>query len=176
TEVVNVTTVEKDNDLNGKNSNDSGTSSASNNTLNVKENLSKPIKMKEHRYLCSKSLENPKFISKNKILNECLRCNRTFRGGKSKIEHVLRDHMMLEELKVLECMYCFDIKSKSEKYLDVSSVQDHYKEKHKVSKKGCPNNFAKGYNDKEQYIHVNGSADLLLQFESQFVKCFTKHC
>uniref|UniRef100_A0A0N5BA13 C2H2-type domain-containing protein n=1 Tax=Strongyloides papillosus TaxID=174720 RepID=A0A0N5BA13_STREA len=176
TEVVNVTTVEKDNDPNHENSNDSDRKSASNNIFNGNENLHKPVKMKYSEYLCLRSLDDKIFIEKEKIIDECLQCNRTFLGGKRKIQHVFKDHLMLNEFNVLECMYCLNQKGTSKKFFNISSVQEHYKSIHKFSNSGCPNNLAWNYNEEEQYIHVNGSDDLLLQYETQFDKCFVKHC
>uniref|UniRef100_A0A0K0FUW2 C2H2-type domain-containing protein n=1 Tax=Strongyloides venezuelensis TaxID=75913 RepID=A0A0K0FUW2_STRVS len=174
TEVINSITVEKDNNPNSKDSNDSGRSSVSSNTVNVKENIDKPIKMKRSEYLCSEILKRKRFKKNSKLKNECLYCKKNFGSGEQQIEHVLRNHMMLKEFKLLECMYCLNQKGKSIKFLDISSVQEHYKNTHKVSKNGCPNNLAWDYSGKEKYICVNGNTEFLAEYEARFAECFVE--
>uniref|UniRef100_A0A0N5CAW0 C2H2-type domain-containing protein n=1 Tax=Strongyloides papillosus TaxID=174720 RepID=A0A0N5CAW0_STREA len=186
-EVINSTTVQRYNgkfksitflnykkllDPNNKNSNDSWRFSASSNTINVKKNIDKPIKMKQPEYLCMRTLGTKRFRKNKNIINKCRCCNRLFGSGRNKIEHILRDHMKLKELRVLQCMYCLNQEGKSKKFFDISSVQDHYRDFHKFPIRGCPINLAHDYKGEKHFIHVNESVDFLAQYEIQFVKCF----
>uniref|UniRef100_A0A0K0FUW1 C2H2-type domain-containing protein n=1 Tax=Strongyloides venezuelensis TaxID=75913 RepID=A0A0K0FUW1_STRVS len=142
TEIINSITVKKVNYPNNEDSNDSGRNLASYNILNGNVNLHKPIKMKHSEYLCLRFLEDKQFIEKEKIINECIQCKRTFVDGKIKIKHVFNDHLMLKEFNVLECIYCLSQERTSKKFFNISSVQERYKNTHKVSNSGCPNNLA----------------------------------
>lgn len=69
-------------------------------------------------------------------------------------------------------MCCLNQEGKSKKFLDISSVQDHYRDVHKFPKRGCPINLGHDYKGQKDFIHVNWSVDILAQYEIQFVKCF----